>query len=156
MLKWKMKKFTEFTTLEWYQIAKLRVDTFIVEQKCTYRDLDDYDQVSTHIFLQKNDQIVAYMRLIPSGNYYQEASLGRVIVKESERGFGYGRELLDKGVHHLTEQMGEQVVRIQAESYLKDLYESYGFQVISEPYLEFNIWHVDMLLEKGDEHEVVS
>jgi len=38
-------------------------------------------------------------------------------------------------------------VRIQAQAYLQRFYESFGFGVVGEPYLEDNIPHVDMLLD---------
>ncbi|WP_017473479.1 GNAT family N-acetyltransferase [Amphibacillus jilinensis] len=147
MLNWRLKSFNELDNREWYEIAKLRTDTFIVEQNCHYQDFDNYDQMSNHLFLKKGNEIVAYMRLIPSGHFYPEASFGRVIVKATERGYGYGKMMLEKGLRHLLINMGEPVIKIQAEAYLEKLYRSFGFRVISEPYLDYDIWHVDMLLE---------
>jgi ElaA protein len=37
------------------------------------------------------------------------------------------------------------MIRIAAQMYLQAFYESLGFRVVSEPYLDDDIWHVDML-----------
>lgn len=146
---WHQKQFHDLTTKEWYEIARLRCEIFIVEQNCDYQDLDGYDQMSKHLFLKKNDQIVAYMRLIPSGYFYKEASFGRVIVRKSERGHGYARRLVEKGIEQLQNELGEETIKIQAEAYLRDFYRSFGFEEVSEQYLDYDIWHVDMVLHIG-------
>lgn len=40
---WKLKSFEELSKEELYQIVKLRIDVFIVEQDCPYHELDDMD-----------------------------------------------------------------------------------------------------------------
>ena len=43
MLSWKICKFNGLSNQELYQLLKLRVDVFVVEQNCPYPDLDNYD-----------------------------------------------------------------------------------------------------------------
>ena len=45
-----IKKFDELTLNELYDILKLRVDIFVVEQNCPYGELDNKDMESVHIF----------------------------------------------------------------------------------------------------------
>lgn len=148
MLLWKLKAFADLTNEEWYQIAKLRNEIFIVEQGCDYQDFDGCDQMSNHLFLVKNGEVVAYLRLIPHGHFYQEASFGRLVVKKEERGHGYAKEMVGKGISILHMDMNETVIKIQAEAYLRDFYRSFGFDEVSDFYLDYGIEHVDMLFEK--------
>ena len=47
-----IKRFGQLTAKELYQILSLRAETFIVDQQIMYNDLDNVDQVSTHVFYQ--------------------------------------------------------------------------------------------------------
>ncbi len=95
--------------------------------------------------------MIAYLRIVPAGVSYREASLGRVLVKKEYRGQGMAEELVRKGLAFIQNELKETTVKIQAQAYLKEFYSSFGFQSISETYLEDNIPHIDMLLrtEKG-------
>lgn len=44
-----VKHFNELTTNELFNIFKLRVSVFIVEQKCPYQEIDDFDKDSYHV-----------------------------------------------------------------------------------------------------------
>ena len=59
------KHFSELSAQELYEIYKLRVSVFIVEQHYPYQDIDGLDTVSYHIFLRSEDGIKAYLRLLP-------------------------------------------------------------------------------------------
>lgn len=148
VIEWKIKKFHALTTTEWYKIAKLRSDVFIVEQACVYDEFDQRDQPSLHLFLEDNGEILSYSRLMPGGVMYKEASISRVIVSENHRGEGYAGQLLQQAVDYVSQVMKESAIKIQAEQYLTDFYRRFGFRVISEPYLDCGISHVDMLREE--------
>ncbi|KJQ64822.1 hypothetical protein D8811_01940 [Streptococcus gordonii] len=47
---WFRKKLTELNPIEFYQILKLRIDTFVVEQERIYHELDDKDLEAVHVF----------------------------------------------------------------------------------------------------------
>ena len=55
-----VKKFSELSIEELYQILRLRSEVFVVEQNCVYQDLDNKDQISVHIFIKEKNEIVAY------------------------------------------------------------------------------------------------
>ncbi|MBU5482128.1 hypothetical protein [Blautia sp. MSJ-19] len=40
------KTFDELTTAELYEIYKLRISVFVVEQNCPYQEIDDADKVA--------------------------------------------------------------------------------------------------------------
>lgn len=121
-----------------------------MEQGCQYQDLDDYDQSSVHLYLERSQEIIAYIRLIPRHTFYQEASFGRVIVKKEYRGQGFAKQLLQRGLQILFSEMNETEIKIQAEDYLVEFYQSFGFQVISDPYLDYGLLHIDMILRKDE------
>ena len=54
---------------------------------------------------------------------------------------------MKKGLDFIQHELKETTVKIQAQDYLRKFYSSFGFQAISETYLEDNIPHIDMLLE---------
>ena len=55
-----IKQFNELTLDELYKILKVRTSIFVVEQNCPYQELDDLDQSSYHIYLEEDNQIIAY------------------------------------------------------------------------------------------------
>ncbi len=147
-MSWKLKKFDELTNIELYNILKERTLVFVVEQNCPYLEVDGKDPFSYHLFKEDNGEIVAYLRIVPAGIAYQETSIGRVIVKKEYRGQGIAGELLKKGLEFIQNELEETKVKIQAQDYLREFYCSFGFQPISETYLEDNIPHVDMILQR--------
>ncbi|GAF13474.1 GCN5-related N-acetyltransferase [Bacillus sp. JCM 19046] len=150
-MEWRLKQFKELLPEELYAIIKARIEVFVMEQRCIFQDLDDIDQGSYHLFLTNGKEVAAYARLIPSGVEYQESSIGRVLVRESHRGKGLSHELMKQGMGFLTDQLKEDMIKLKAEFYIKDLYEEYGFKQISAVFLEDEIEHAYMLFQKGRE-----
>ena len=144
---WHIATFNELSNDDLYQILKRRTDIFVVEQNCAYPELDNNDQKSTHYYLKKGEEIIAYARIIPKGSKYPVVSIGRVLVTEENRGHGYARELMVRVINFIKNEWNEQTIQIQAQEYLNDFYSSLGFKQISEPYLEDGIPHIDMLFE---------
>jgi len=48
-----IKKFSELSTEEIYNILKLRSEVFVVEQNCVYQDIDEKDQKSNTLIYRK-------------------------------------------------------------------------------------------------------
>jgi ElaA protein len=138
------KKFQELNTTELYQILQLRSEVFVVEQDCVYQDLDFKDQKALHVFGVKNDKIVAYTRIFKAGDYFKNASIGRVVVQENERKFGYGHEVMKASIKTIKDFFKTSTITISAQVYLKKFYESHGFTQIGEGYLEDGIPHIRM------------
>ncbi|NVK51997.1 MAG: GNAT family N-acetyltransferase [Flavobacteriaceae bacterium] len=142
-----VKSFTELTTLELYKILQLRSEVFVVEQDCVYQDLDYKDQKSLHVLGFKEDKIIAYTRIFKPGDYFKEASIGRVVVKKSERAYGYGHHLMKASIQAIIDNYNETKITISAQTYLQKFYESHGFKKVSDTYLEDGIPHIKMLKE---------
>ena len=66
-----IKSFSDLTKEELYNILSLRSEVFIVEQNCVYQDIDQNDQLALHVFLKKNNQIIAYTRIFKPNDYFK-------------------------------------------------------------------------------------
>ena len=143
---WLLKKFTELSPEEVYAILQLRNEVFVVEQNCVFQDADDKDQPSYH-FMGFNEQqkLVAYTRLVPAGVSYDEISIGRVVTSPSVRSTGLGKELMVRSIEAIFGLYGQQDIRIGAQLYLKKFYSGFGFEQVSEVYLEDGIEHIYMI-----------
>lgn len=143
-LEWKIKRFEALTAIELYNVLQLRSEVFIVEQKCPYQDVDNKDQIALHLIGEDNGETVAYARLFKPKDYFEEASIGRVVVKPTYRDKKLGHILMREAIYFMKHQFGETKITISAQLYLKKFYESHGFIQTSEPYLEDEIPHIEM------------
>jgi ElaA protein len=146
-MKFEFKPFDELTLNDLYDILQLRSEIFVVEQTCVYNDLDGLDKEAVHLFCKKEGEIVAYSRLLKPGTRFSEYSIGRVVVKQSERGTGLGIEMMQSAKNYMVNELGVQKIKISAQSYLKRFYENLGFEIVTEMYLEDGIPHFGMLFE---------
>lgn len=133
----------ELDTATLYRLLKLRVDVFVVEQECAYPELDGRDLLPTtrHLWIEDDSEVVATLRLLEEhedgvANY----RLGRVCTAVPARGRGYSARLLRAA---LTET-GSATVRLNAQSYLVDMYATFGFAPDGEEFLDDGIPHIPM------------
>ncbi len=140
-----VKSFSELTTTELYKILQLRSEVFVVEQDCVYQDLDFKDQKSLHILGVKNNSIVAYTRIFKPGDYFNNASIGRVVVAVLERKKGYGHDAMKASIQAIKDYFKVDKITISAQVYLKNFYESHQFKQVGTSYLEDGIPHIEML-----------
>ena len=140
-----IKSFEELSTQELYQIMKLRIEVFIIEQQCLYQDADDKDQKCYHIMLIKDENLVAYARLVPVGLSFPEVSIGRVITSAEVRGTGAGKVLMNAAIEACKNIFGPVPIRIGAQTYAKDFYVGLGFEDTGTAFLEDDIPHIEML-----------
>lgn len=139
-----IKYFKELTTDELYAILQLRSEVFVVEQNCVYQDIDFKDQKALHVLGFKDDKIVAYTRIFKPGNYFENSSIGRVVVKENERKFGYGHDVMKASINAIKNYFKEEKITISAQKYLTKFYETHGFTQVGNEYLEDGIPHIRM------------
>ncbi|MDE7228993.1 MAG: GNAT family N-acetyltransferase [Oscillospiraceae bacterium] len=138
----KIKHFSELTLEELYAILKIRVDIFVVEQNCPYREIDGKDQNAFHIFLRDENGIAAYLRVLDKGVSFDKPALGRIVT--TRRGKRYGAEIVKAGLKFAREQLGADIVKIEAQVYARGFYEKLGFRQCSEEILEDGIPHIIM------------
>lgn len=142
-----IKKFKDLSPLELYEILQLRSEVFVVEQDCVYQDIDGNDQKALHIIGTIENKIIAYTRCFRPGDYFKEASIGRVVVKESQRKFKRGNQIMNNSVKAINDHYKTKIIKISAQCYLNKFYTNLQFKPIGEKYLEDGIPHVAMLRE---------
>jgi len=144
MLIFKIKCFNELSVQELYQILQLRSEVFVVEQNCVYQDIDGKDEKALHVLGYYEEVLVAYSRLFAPGLYFENASIGRVIVKEVFRDKKFGHDLMKISIETIKQIFDTHFITISAQQYLKNFYESHGFVQTSQMYLEDDIPHIEM------------
>lgn len=140
-----VKSFDELTKNELYALLRLRSDVFIVEQDCPYPDVDGKDLKAFHVLGWDEDTLVAYSRCFKPGDYFEEAAIGRVVVRENYRRLGYGHEITKASIKAVKTRIKAERVKISAQTYLVIFYESHGFKTIGEKYMEDGIPHIAMI-----------
>jgi ElaA protein len=145
MLSISVKPFDELSLDQLYAILQLRSEVFVVEQECVYQDVDDKDQKALHVMGYKNNKLVAYARIFQPGDYFDLASIGRVVVKDSERKNKYGYLIMQASVKAIKAHYNESIIKISAQCYLEKFYNDLGFKQKGEPYLEDGIPHIAMI-----------
>lgn len=146
---WTCTFFSDLTNIELYKILQLRNEVFIVEQDCVYPDIDGKDFEAYHLCAWQNNQLVAYSRLLPAGTSYPEmASIGRILTASSVRRQKLGKELMVRSIEETFRLFGPVKIAISAQFYLRKFYESFSFVQTSEVYLEDNIPHIHMELNR--------
>jgi len=144
MIKWTLKKFDELLPLELYSILQLRNEVFVVEQNCVFQDADNKDQASYHLMGWKDQKLIAYSRIIPAGVAYDVASIGRVVTSPLVRKNGAGKMLMEESLAAAKKIFGNVPIKLGAQLYLKNFYESFGFNQSGPIYLEDGIQHIEM------------
>lgn len=136
-----IKKFNELTLEELYEILKIRVNVFVVEQNCPYPELDDVDKDAYHVYMQVEDKIVAYLRVYKT-DYVR---IGRVL--SIKRRQGLGTLVMNEGIKVAKEKYNAQKIVIEAQTYAREMYEKLGFVKVSDEFLEDCIPHIKMELD---------
>lgn len=143
-IQWKIKRFEALSVFELYNLMQLRSEVFVVEQNCVYQDVDGKDDKALHLIGEDEGVTVAYCRVFKPKDYFDEASIGRVIVKGKYRDQKLGHSLMKEAIEVIKAEYNETKITISAQLYLKKFYESHGFIQTSEPYLEDDIPHIEM------------
>jgi len=127
-----------------YEILRLRVDVFVVEQGCAYAELDgrDLEPRTRHYWLgvphAASPEALGCVRLLkePDGGY----RIGRLCTAASIRGRGMGRRLMDA----VLAEVGDGVCVLDAQESAAAFYAGYGFEPAGEAYDWDGVAHVPM------------
>lgn len=136
-----VKEFAKLTTKEFFEIVKLRIAVFVVEQNCPYQEVDEADEQALHTWLQDGSEIMGYTRIIDKGD---TVTFGRVIVNPDYRGKKLGNKLVEETLKVIEANYPNRPIIIGAQAHLTNFYGAFGFEAISEVYLEDDIPHVNM------------
>ncbi len=148
IIHWEVRSFRQLSVDTFFEVFQLRVDVFVVEQQCAYRELDEFDRHSETRHLSgrnESGELVAYTRILPPGLRYPEANLGRFVVRADSRNNGFGHEMVRIALREISQLWPKKPVKISAQDYLQSFYTQYGFVRVSQVYLEDGIPHVEMV-----------
>ncbi|MFF3852764.1 GNAT family N-acetyltransferase [Micromonospora sp. NPDC002575] len=166
----RIASFAELDARTLHDLLRLRVDVFVVEQRCPYPELDgrDVEPGTRHVWLARTDDggrraggdagdggdgsqgeagtyggVVAYLRILadPGGL----ARIGRVVVAPGARGGGHAGRLMAEALA----AVGDRPCVLEAQSHLVGFYARHGFAVSGPEYVEDGIPHTPMRRHPG-------
>ena len=140
-----VKEISELSAKEIIEIFYERVKVFVVEQNCPYQEVDEADYLAKHVVLRENGEILGYTRII---NRKADVTFGRVLITENARKRRLGKLLVETTLKEIAESYPQKAVNISAQHYLLGFYESFGFVATTDVYLEDDIPHIGMTLNK--------
>jgi ElaA protein len=120
-------------------LLTLRVDVFVVEQRCAYRELDgrDGEPATRHLWIADQGGLpVAYLRLLDDGTARR---IGRVVTRPDHRRRGLADRLMCRAV---ATSVGPWV--LEAQAHLEGWYRQRGFARTGDTYVDDGIPHVPM------------
>jgi ElaA protein len=128
-----------------YELLKLRVEVFVVEQATPYPELDGRDLLAEtrHFWLENAEgQVISTLRLMEEHPAGQKAfRIGRVCTKRSDRGRRHAARLLQAALA----EVGDYPCHINAQTYLAEMYGRHGFVRDGEEFLDDGIPHVPLV-----------
>jgi ElaA protein len=140
------RRFDELTASQLYELLRFRQSIFVVEQASAYPDLDGLDQSSRHLVARLESELIGYLRLTATTGPPPLLRIGRVAVSSSLRRGGLGRMLIEKALILCRDRFPLQAIALGAQVPLMPFYESFGFATTSEPYDDFGVAHVEIVL----------
>ena len=140
------RRFDEVTAGELYELLRFRQSIFVVEQACAYPDLDGLDQSAWHMAARLGSKLIGYLRVTATAGPPPMVRIARIAVSPSLRRGGLGRMLMEKALILCRERFPLQAIALGAQVPLVPFYESFGFAASSDPYDDFGVAHVEMVL----------
>ncbi|MCM2401641.1 GNAT family N-acetyltransferase [Rhizobium sp. S153] len=139
-----VRRLDQFSAIELYDMLKMRVDVFVVEQECAYPELDGNDPECLHLRLMNGPELLACARLWrPQAD--ANPRIGRVAVSPDHRGKRLGEALMREAITECEKAYPNEPIELSAQAHLQRFYASFDFKPISDEYIEDGIPHVDML-----------
>jgi ElaA protein len=131
--------FGELDAATLYALLRLRVDVFVVEQRCPYPELDGHDVEpgTVHMWLEHDGAPVSYLRILDDPG---AAQIGRVCTHAAHRGRGLSGRLLAAAL----DLLGDRPSMMHAQSYLTGFYARFGFEIAGPEFVEDGIPHTPM------------
>ena len=143
-MEFKIKKFSQLSAAEIYEILKARAEVFVMEQKILYNDMDGVDYISLHCFVEENLKVVAYLRAFVEKDDAEALHIGRVLTLCHNKGFG--RRLMEYFIDNIRKEATYKKLRLNSQKHAVGFYEKFGFKIVSEEFLIENIPHFTMEL----------
>ena len=137
--------FQDLSLKNLYDVLRLRSEIFVVEQDCVYQDIDGKDEGAIHVLGWDDGILIAYARCFNAGDYFKEAGIGRIMVRDNYRKMGYGHKITAAAIKVVKDKYKADKIKISAQTYLVTFYEHHGFKTLGDRYMEDGIPHVAMI-----------
>lgn len=149
MIQWNDLHHCQLTVPQLYALLKLRCEVFVVEQTCPYQDIDGDDLVgeNRHLLGWRDDELVAYARILKSDDEFAPVVIGRVIVSSTLRGEKLGYQLMEQALQSCRQHWPDKAIYLGAQAHLQAFYAHFGFIPVTGVYDEDGIPHIGMALE---------
>ena len=141
-----IKPYNDLSKDQFFDILKLRIEIFVVEQCCYYQELDNEDKEAFHVSIYNDGIIVAVGRIIPN-LHNKEVKIGRIAVKMEHRKKGLAYKMMKDIMNFISKKYKNFSVLLSAQTYLIEFYQSFGFKEIGNTYFEDGIEHINMVLK---------
>lgn len=144
-MEWKVKTFGQISRDELWAIYFARVQTFVVEQKRPYQEVDTVDHDALHIWAEEDGQLLAYARVFHGEDH---TTFGRVLTTPAARGKGLGKQLIHKVLEEIDEHFDHPHIEINSQADKEGFYAKFGFQAVGDVYTFHQTPHIKMILHK--------
>ena len=124
-----IKPYNDLSKDQFFDILKLRIEIFVVEQCCYYQELDNEDKEAFHVSIYNDGIIVAVGRIIPN-LHNKEVKIGRIAVKMEHRKKGLAYKMMKDIMNFISKKYKNFSVLLSAQTYLIEFYQSFGFKEI--------------------------
>ncbi|HEV2888161.1 MAG TPA: GNAT family N-acetyltransferase [Jatrophihabitans sp.] len=137
-----------------YRILQLRVDVFVVEQRCPYRELDgrDLDPGTRWLWASDAGAVLATLRILRAED--GTARIGRVATARQARASGIASDLMRRALVFLDSEASAArsgggrpagiEVLLDAQTPLTAWYQRFGFEPAGPEFVEDGISHLPM------------
>ena len=148
-MNWTIRTLDELSALELYELIRLRVDVFVVEQNCPYAELDGLDLNAHHVLGHDEEgRLMACARILPP-EHGGLPHIGRVVVHPAVRGKGLAHQLMTTALDALHRIHGSRRSELAAQAHLEAFYAAHGYERTGADYDLDGIPHVDMRRTSG-------
>ncbi|WP_318362824.1 GNAT family N-acetyltransferase [Enterobacter sp.] len=149
MIHWQDLHHSELSVSALYELLKLRCEVFVVEQNCVYQDVDgeDLNGENRHLLGWRDNQLVAYARILKNEDDFAPVVIGRVIVSPQVRGEKLGYQLMERAVASCQQHWPQRAIYLGAQAHLQSFYAHFGFRPVTDIYDEDGIPHIGMARE---------
>ncbi len=126
-----------------YDILRLRLDVFVVEQACPYAELDgrDLEPDARHFWLGGEggaEPVLGCVRVLEEPG--ELLRIGRLCTAGSARGRGLGRRLMEAALA----EVGDGTAVLDSQEHLAGFYRGFGFEAVGPAYDWDGVAHVPM------------
>ena len=126
---------------EFIEAIRIRVDVFIIEQKCQPGwEPDEEDKEASHFVAIAEGRIVSTLRI---RNVEDGVKIERMATDKEYRGRDISKGLIEFVLKEIKKSKPKKIW-MEDQVQAKEFYEKCGFKAVSEPYDQFGIPHLKM------------